>query len=306
MMHGSATIEAKDQGHDRAFLEKMIDDFLAAVLASDPSRAPLWVGFRQTVNSVVTPAGEGVWRTVTGFDPHNRRFFDPVSGNAAILGLMDEHGEPAIVSLRLRIQEGCISEAEWHVGRRNDPSPQGFPGQLELFHPEAMMAGMPAPRIVPLSERVSRDALAAIANSYFDGLSSQNGRAVIAHCGCTRTENGLNVTIGPLERVPGKPGFVGVEDCTKGFEDLGIVLVNARRFPLIDEEQQVVLGSGVFIRQPGLNKRRLHFMEYFYIDDRKLRHTEAALFYVDPTQPVPNWPPYDGNFPLPIPPFLPL
>jgi hypothetical protein len=23
------------------------------------------------------------------------------------------------------------------------------------------------------------------------------------------------------------------------------------------------------------------------------------MFYVDPREPVPNWPPYDGNFPLP-------
>ena len=297
---------ATASGYDRAFLNSMLDQFLQAVIANEPSLAPLWIGFRETVNSVVTPAGEGVWQTATAFDADNRRFFDPQGGSAALLGLMYEGEERAIVSLRLCIKEDRIAEAEWHVGRRNDPSPQGFPGQLELYDPEGMVQRMPATRVIAQTERVSRAALVAIANSYFDGLSSQNPRAVIAHCGCTRTENGLNVTTGPIKKVAGKPGFIGVEDCMAGYEQLGIVLVQARRFPLVDEEQQVVLGSGVFIRQPGLNKRRLHFMEYFYIDHQRLRHTEAALFYVDPAQPVPNWPPNDGNFPLSLPTYLPL
>ena len=50
---------------DRACLDGMLSRFLDAVVARDPARAPLAIGFRQTQNSVLTPAGTGAWQTVT-------------------------------------------------------------------------------------------------------------------------------------------------------------------------------------------------------------------------------------------------
>lgn len=304
VMSGKA--EAQSNACDRACLNTMIDRFEAAVIAKDPTHAPLWVGFRETVNSVVTPAGEGVWNTVTAFDTRDRRYFDPESGNAAVLGVLNEGNQRAIVSLRLRIQEGKISEAEWHVARHDDRSPQGSIGRLTMFDPDNMMVSLPPARVVPPAERVSREALIAIANSYFDGASSGNSRAVIAHPGCLRTENGLKVTGVPVSALdePGE-GVNGLTDCMTGYRGWDIALVQARRFPVVDVEQQVALGSGVFIREAGTPKRRLHFMEYFYVDHSKLRAIEAAMFYADPSLPVPNWPPYDGNFPLAAPAGLP-
>lgn len=306
LLLGGEAAAAQPNVCDRTCLNALVDRFVAAVIARDPARAPLWVGFRETVNSVVTPAGEGVWKTVTAFDPHDRRYFDTESGNAALLGVLNEGDERAIVSLRIRVQEGAISEAEWHVARHDDRSPQGSPGRLTMFDPDNMMVSLPPARVVPPAERVSRDALTAIANSYFDGASSGNSHAVIAHPGCLRTENGLKVTGVPISPIdePGE-GFNGLTDCMTGYRGWDIALVQARRFPVVDVEQQVALGSGVFIREPGTNKRRLHFMEYFYVDHAKLRAIEAAMFYADPSLPVPNWPPYDGNFGLPPPPGLP-
>jgi hypothetical protein len=60
-----------------------------------------------------------------------------------------------------------------------------------------------------------------------------------------------------------------------------------------------VLGTVVFIRNPGAPQRRNGLSELFYIDAGKIREIHAAMFYPAPEQPVPNWPPYDGNFPLP-------
>src|SRR5687768_16980352 len=68
---------------DRACMGEMLNQFIQAVLAKDPTRAPLAIGFRQTQNSVLTPAGSGVWQTVTAVGQAQRRYFDPVSGNAA-------------------------------------------------------------------------------------------------------------------------------------------------------------------------------------------------------------------------------
>jgi hypothetical protein len=67
---------------------------------------------------------------------------------------------------------------------------------------------------------------------------------------------------------------------------------------LVDDEQGVVLGMAVFIRKPGSIRPRNAFSEWFWIEDGKIRDIWTAMFYPDPLRPVPNWPPFDGNFPL--------
>jgi len=55
----------------------------------------------------------------------------------------------------------------------------------------------------------------------------------------------------------------------------------------------------VFLRRPGTATRRNVFSEWFYIDNGKIRTIYSAMFYPTSEVPVPNWPPYDGNWPLP-------
>jgi hypothetical protein len=76
-------------------------------------------------------------------------------------------------------------------------------------------------------------------------------------------------------------------------------MVVARRAPLVDEEAQVVLAYAVFIRRPGSSTPRNVFSEWFVIDESKIRTIYTAMFYPPPELAVPNWPPYDGNWPLP-------
>ena len=78
-------------------------------------------------------------------------------------------------------------------------------------------------------------------------------------------------------------------------------MVAARRYPVVDEQQQVVLGFGVFVRNPDSRNRRLGLSEFFYIEDGRIAEVHSALFYAAPDLPLPNWPPYEGNFPLPPP-----
>ncbi len=77
-------------------------------------------GFRQTENSIVTPNDEGLWSTVTGLGELQRRYYDPEGHTAGYFGLLDESGEPAIVALRLKVENQMITEAEWHIGREDD------------------------------------------------------------------------------------------------------------------------------------------------------------------------------------------
>jgi hypothetical protein len=275
----------------------MLDRFIEAVVSKDPGRVPLAIGFRQTQNSVLTPAGSGAWQTVTAIGPVQRRYFDPVSGNAAFFGLVTDRGEPAVVSLRIRIENRQITEGEWHVAHQGDPGISGV-GSDVLFDAEKLIASPPPERVVAPAQRLPRGTLEAIVNSYFDGLVAGNGRLVLAHGGCSRFENGLEVTGRPIRSGDLSDGFNGVGDCTSGYKGLAVALVAARRYLLIDEEAQVVVCSAVFIRKPGDERRRNHFMEVFGIDSGRIRTVHAAMFYAEPELPLPNWPPYEGNFPL--------
>jgi hypothetical protein len=84
-----------------------------------------------------------------------------------------------------------------------------------------------------------------------------------------------------------------------GLADFNLAMVVARRIPLVDEEAQAALGMAVFIRRPGSPTPRNVFSEWFYIDEGRIRVIYTAMFYPPPTLAVPNWPPYDGNWPLP-------
>ena len=71
----------------------------------------------------------------------------------------------------------------------------------------------------PKSERVSREDLIAITNSYFDSLSARDGHIMIAHPGCVRLENGVLTT---QRDAPANPPanaagiFNGKTDCMNG------------------------------------------------------------------------------------------
>jgi hypothetical protein len=304
---------------DRDCLRSTLDRYLEAIVAHDPSKAPLVVGFRQTENAINVAPGRGVWRSVTALGNVQRRYFDAVSGQAGYYGTVMEGAETAVVTVRLRVENRELTEAEWYIARANDP---GMRGQREpggppanLHNPEYLEQHPPPQRVVPRNERVDRAALSRIADSYFDAITSHDRSVALVHEGCGRAENGSPAPGGaflpPLPRAAApapqppaagaqsaQPG-AGSRDCVAGLENFNLSMVTARRTPLVDEEAQVVLSLGVFIRRPGSPTPRLAFSEWFVIDEAKIRTVYTAMFYPPAELAVPNWPPYDGNWPLP-------
>ena len=282
----------------RACLGRLLDGYLAAVVAHDPDRAALDFTFRQTQNAVVVARGEGLWRDATGLGPVQRRYVDPSTGTAAYFGtLILGGGETAVAALRLHETAGKVDEAEWNISRASDPGISE--GQKAMFDAPTLLADPPPERVAPPEDRLTREQLVAVANSYFDGITSADPRIIMAHPGCKRLENGLKTTGRPLPAGRESEGPGGVSDCTSGQGHFGISLVAGRRYPMADVEAQVVLAIGAFLRTPGESKRRNQFMEFFFVDHGKIRSIYAAFFYPPPSQPVPNWPPYEGHFPLP-------
>ncbi len=293
---------------DRTCLKGALDQYLNAVVKHDPSAAGLLPGFRQTENAVVVGAGAGVWQAVTALGKVQRRYLDTESGQAGYLGLVEEKDGLAIVTLRVKVVQHKVAEAEWLIARKGDPGSNvpPVPGQAgNFFDPDNLIANPPPERVLPAGERLPREALAGIANSYFDGLSTHDGALVQAHAGCVRIENGFTVTGRPVlvtSRTSTSAGTEGSSsaktDCTSNLQGFNIAFVAARRFPLVDEEAGVVLGMGVFIRRPGTVQRRNVLSEWFAIDHNRIRSIHAVMFYPPAEAPMPNWPPYNGNWPM--------
>ena len=319
---------------DRACLRTMLDQYLAAVVKHDPAAAPLVVGFRQTENAINVRPGNGVWKSVTALGRVQRKYYDPVSGQAAYYGTVEEGSETAIVTIRVRVENRRLTEAEWFLARANDPGlggprqPGGPPANLH--NPEYLAANPPPDRVVPRNQRSDRDTLIRIVDSYFDAITSHDGSVALTHPGCGRVENGSPAPAGaflpPAPRgggagrggapaagrgargapaAPAQPPRRGAlpvpggNDCVANLQNFNLSMVVARRVPLVDEEAQVVLAYAVFIRRPGSPTPRNVFSEWFVIDEAKIRTIYTAMFYPAPELAVPNWPPYDGNWPLP-------
>jgi hypothetical protein len=277
---------------DRACLRTALDAYLNAVSKHDPAAAPLMIGFRQTENAVVVRPGNGLWKSMTGLGPMQRRYLDAVTGQAAYFGIIKEGNAQAVVTVRIKVDDRKISEAEWIVARAGEFGPNGPNGNV--FNADSLAANPPPERTVPKAQRLPRQSLIAITNSYFDGLTTHDGNIIEHEPGCRRVENGTVMT-GRAGRNGGPPGG----DCAAGLENFNAAIVAGRRYPIVDEEAQAVLALAVFLRKPGSPTRRNMFSEWFFIDNAKIRLVYAAMFYPPPDQPVPNWPPYDGNFPLP-------
>jgi hypothetical protein len=194
----------------------------------------------------------------------------------------------------LKIEDRKIAEAEWMIARKGDPgigTGAGAQSNAAFHDPDYLIAHPPAERVVPKAERVSRADMIAITNSYFDGLTAHDGSLILAYPGCVRLENGVRTTQRPIPSG-------GSTDCTSNGAMANIFAVTARRYPIVDEEAGVTLAIGVFERKPGVAMRRNLFSEWFVIEQGKIRSIYSSMSYPEQETMVPNWPPYDGNWPV--------
>jgi hypothetical protein len=287
-------------------LRTTLDQYLTAVIKHDPAAAPLVIGFRQTENAINTRTGSGVWKTITALGKVQRRYLDPVTGQAGYYGTLEENGTTILATVRVRVENRQLTEAEWHIARPDDPGLNGprQPGRppANLLNTEYLAQNPPPDRVVPRNQRVDRDSLIRIVNSYFDAITSHDTSVALSHPGCGRAENGTPAPAGrflPPVTPPAAGAAASTNDCVSGLANFNLSMVVARRIPLVDEEAQAVLGYAVFIRRPGSPTPRNVFSEWFFVDEAKIRTIYTAMFYPPPELAVPNWPPYEGNWPLP-------
>lgn len=219
--------------------------YLDALEAREPARLPWADGIRFTENNVALEVGDGLWNTISARRrSYDLKSADPQAGEVSWFGIVEEHGIPAIMALRLRIVGGRIAEAETIVCRKVDLSP--FPGIDTYIAPRPLMLAE-----VPTSQRLSRERMIEVANGYFDTLQLNDGTLHAEFTDdCERVENGVQTT-NNLEAFGDYPiaGLGCADQFRKGhfvFDDR----LRDRRFPLVDEERGLVLAGG-FIDHTG-------------------------------------------------------
>ena len=200
-----------------------------------------------TENNVVLRVGDGLWRTITAKGADDLRAADPVSGQVAYMGVVDERGNQAFFALRLKIEDRKIAEAETIVDRKGyGPGPFGDPAALKTL--SILQEDVPA------TERTPRERMISLADGYFNTLQLNDGQVFTQFTeDCSRRENGVWTANDPNPDPKSALSVYGKISCEAGFK-LGNYRwddrLRARRFPLVDEEKGLVLAGG-FIDHSG-------------------------------------------------------
>lgn len=259
---------------DRKCLKDITQSYLDAVVKHDPKAAPLAPNVRYTENAVVVTPGQGLWKTATSLGKFQRTYVDTVQGQTGFFGLIDEQDVPAIVSLRLKIVDRKITEAETIIGRKG----------VSLHDPQNIIDHGPKDAPIPAALRTSRADMIKAADSYFDGAQSQNPAIVLQKPGCDRYENGVKMT---HRQGSGAGGVSMSGDCAATIANAKqIAAVVDRRYPVVDEEAGVVMGTAIFNRPPGAKRAdgtlwpRLLLTEFFPVEKGQFTAIYAAMFYL--------------------------
>jgi hypothetical protein len=280
---------------DRACLEGVVNQYLAAVVAHDPRRLPLSDEVMYTENDQIIKVGDGFWKTAAGLGNYKHIYADPEFGQVAVMTTMQEAGSPLLLSVRLRIELGRITEIESVYFRTGGGGPNNIAGMDQAGKVEEMWL-----KSIPPAQRASRQQMISIADGYFTGLQKNDGKGIQGTGtypftnDCHRIENGSPTTNvpRPANEAPGTLNLFAM-DCLSQFK-MGLYYVvqniHHRRYPLVDGERGVVWSHAVFDqgtvnegtlsdgtkhRYPGFNRpSSILVTEAFLIENGKIRRVE--------------------------------
>ncbi len=239
---------------DRACLSGLLDDYIAALKAHDPSRLPLAPGVRFTENGVPLDVGDGLWNTVDKVDDYRLPFIDPEDGEAGLFGVVEEDGKPAHLMVRLRVQGGTISEIETIVLRPAD--------NLGFGRPQDMKPRAAFYQDVPEADRLTRTQLVSMANAYFETLQQNNGTLFATFApDCNRIESGIQTTNNPASNPTGRPDpgikKLGCADQFRTGFFRFVTHIRDRRFVVVDRRKGLVYAAVFFDHTGDMRKVKL-------------------------------------------------
>jgi hypothetical protein len=250
---------------DRECLVHLMKDYLAALVAHDPSAVPFDKYVKFTQNTANIPVGYGLWETASG-GPSEFQIYaaDPVMRQVACLAMMKENNnQDILLGVRLALRRGKISEVEHHVLKSNEISIQNLqkprPGLIEDIAPE---------------DKTPRDQMLDIGLSYYDALTGEDGTLAPFALECQRRENG-GISVGGK-----KEDFPEPKEAPRDFAPLeGVdpeMMKLAKALSLVPNTCEGQITSGVWGYISEIRNRRL-----LVIDEQKGLAVGFSNFYHD-------------------------
>ena len=244
---------AQGSGCDEGCLKTVMDGYLRALQAHDPSHLRLAPQVRFTENGVVIPLGEALWVTFSDLGPYRHDFYDPASGGIATYVTMRENGTPGYLMVRLKVVARRLTEIETVVNR-DAPNSLTQPAYEPLWD-----------QAEPPAQRLTRQQLIDGALAYMRAVALEKGDLAPFGESCVRLENGMVMALGPHDQppVPLKPlardddwaaavrASLGM-GCARQIDTGVYAFINEydnARFPIVDVERQIVFSVFDFRRR---------------------------------------------------------
>jgi hypothetical protein len=241
---------------DRSCMTGIVDSYLAALVRHDPAGLPLNRDVKFTENGARIKVGtEGLWigasEAPTGFHFYA---IDVGAGQAGFYGVMKERDKPLIIALRLRVINGQITEIE-HVLARNLRA--DAEKNLANARPEFVTA-------LPAANRLPRQQMVNIADSYFEAIEHANGKLAPFADDCVRRENGGQTTHNakpvpwpvPMgsKQADDAMAYIGTLSCSDQLDTHVMDFITRlwpRRHEIVDEEYGLVFSFPMFQHRGG-------------------------------------------------------
>jgi hypothetical protein len=256
---------------NRECLLDKTDAYVAALVAHDPTQAPLAANLAFVENVTKMMPGEGLWQSVvTAPGTFAVHVPDEINQSAGYIGMMtylapaqapagtspeeraafaaanpDPVEQPVIVALRLKFDaDGNISEAEHLLSGVRE---------AQLVNLQAVRPGLLTD--VPPESRKDHDELIAIGASYYDALDDNDGSLMPFAADCERHENGMITASGAprdanAPQIPGTTPQPAVARACKEQLDSGtfeyIDRIENRRVFAADPQTGLVMGLSHF------------------------------------------------------------
>ena len=240
---------------DRACLIGIAEQYLDALAAKDPKKAPVaGTAIKNTENGQRLRLGDGLWNSITARGTYKLHVADTTYGQIVTFTTMREAGTPLILAVRLKVEKQRITEVETLAAHS-----EGGAKNLETM-------GKPRDafdRETPPKERMTRPDLVRTANMYFSGMQLNDGKGKYPFGDdCNRIENGSQTTNAPAN---GKPrpdpktatGYSAMWSCREQFESGLLHFVSRirdRRYVVVDHERGLVVAYAFFDHDAGASR----------------------------------------------------
>lgn len=269
--------QIEDTFATRENLKSLANKYFEAIAAHDPSIMPLAPDVKFTENGIEMKVGEGFWKTA-GKVLLTNHLIDTFKVGTHTMAVVEEpnaEGEirPILFGVRLQYKDNKITEIETVIAREKEFAFEMGGAKGVLVTKDQDWEG-----ILPPSERISRLALKAAADDYFDMFAKEPDVHTPFDEVCDRWENGVQTTSGGDIMVDGSNISMPAHDCSPK----GLVISNhgPRRVPLIDVEAGIVVTYVHFASS-------LPDFHMFKVQNRKIKLIHAVI---GPASPSMGWP----------------